>query len=966
MAVPPAALIAALADRYRIDRELGHGGMATVYLAEDLKHHRRVAVKVLRPELAAVLGAERFLKEIEVTANLQHPHILPLFDSGTAGDPALTTSRFLFYVMPYVEGENLRQRLDREKQLPVDEAVRIVTQVAGALDYAHRHGVIHRDIKPENILLHEGSALLADFGIALAVKQAAGERLTQTGMSIGTPNYMSPEQATGERELDARSDLYSLGSVLYEMLAGEAPHTGPNQRAVIAKLMTAEPVGLDVLRPAVPPAVHRAVHRALAKVPADRFATVAEFATALAAPESTATMTAAAVERAGRRFRGTPVALALATVVLALAVAAAILATRRSTGGLDPNLMAVFPFRLGGTDTSQARLRDGMVDLLETKFSGEGGPRVLPAQTAIAAWRRARAAGGEDPTVEEAARLARRLGAGSMVLGTIVATPGHLILRGTLSDAGSGRIRAETKVEGVPDSVLGLVDALAARLVAMKAGMGQDRLASLTTTSLGALYAYLAGRAAHREGRYGDALVQFGRAIELDSSFALAGVGFTLAANWTDWQGRGRGLRVARAHQDRLSKRDRLIFAALAGGGSARREITAIMEAIVRVPDDPDLWTQMGDKYFHNGALVGVAHPNDSAALALNRALSLDTALNVEPMIHLLQIAEAERDSSTIRRLLNRIPSKKDYVENLLAGAALGDSAMMALAKRNLDSAPKGLYGILMDAQLFGFGVQEAEWALPRYLAGAKTRDDSLDHYGDAYIFYQHLGRPAAAAAAVAVLGPLEKLPYDYPILLTYYALLGDEDSAVARKAVTLLARSAAAPPGAEPGRLVEQYTSICALETWRLAHRDTATVRASMSRLTGGKAGGCNTMLRALLAAIAHAPDTAETLQAFEQQMAPGHQSWRRNLFLARLHEAHGDLVAALRAVRRRPGYTPNAAPTYALREEGRLAALVGDTAGAIRAYSHYLALRYNPEPSIKPEVDRVRAELARLVQEE
>ncbi|MBI1967011.1 MAG: serine/threonine protein kinase, partial [Gemmatimonadetes bacterium] len=217
-------LSTALADRYVIERELGTGGMALVYLATDLKHHRKVALKVLRPELAAVIGAERFLKEIEVTANLQHPHILPLHDSGETGG-------FLYYVMPYVEGETLRTKLQREKQLGIDEAIEITRAVAAALDYAHRHGVIHRDIKPENILLHDGQPLVADFGIALAVSQAGGTRLTETGLSVGTPHYMSPEQAMGDRELDARSDIYSLGATLYEMLAGDPPYTGSTAQA---------------------------------------------------------------------------------------------------------------------------------------------------------------------------------------------------------------------------------------------------------------------------------------------------------------------------------------------------------------------------------------------------------------------------------------------------------------------------------------------------------------------------------------------------------------------------------------------------------------------------------------------------------------------------------------------------------------------------------------------------------------
>ncbi|HET7468091.1 MAG TPA: protein kinase [Gemmatimonadales bacterium] len=281
-------LQSALADRYRLERELGAGGMATVYLAHDLRHGRRVALKLLKPELAAVIGAERFLGEIRTTANLQHPHILPLFDSGAADS-------FLYYVMPYVEGESLRARLSREKQLPIGEAVRLGSEVASALDYAHRHGVIHRDIKPENILLHEGTALVADFGIALAVSSAGRNRLTETGLSIGTPQYMSPEQAMGDRDLDARSDIYSLGAVLYEMLVGDPPFLGSTAQAIVAKVITERPTPITAARDTVPPALAATVHRALAKLPADRFSTAAELGEALAGRGTTAISGATAV-----------------------------------------------------------------------------------------------------------------------------------------------------------------------------------------------------------------------------------------------------------------------------------------------------------------------------------------------------------------------------------------------------------------------------------------------------------------------------------------------------------------------------------------------------------------------------------------------------------------------------------------------------------------------------------------------
>jgi len=270
----PAALATAMQDRYRLERELGAGGMATVYLAHDLRHGRQVAVKVLHPELSAVLGGERFLSEIKTTAALQHPHILPLFDSGDAGGN-------LFYVMPLIEGETLRSRLSREKQLPISDAVRLSREVAGALDYAHRHGVIHRDIKPENILLHDERAVVADFGIALAVQSAGGQRMTQTGLSLGTPQYMSPEQAMGEREITARSDIYALGVVVYEMLTGDPPFTGSTTQSIVARILTEEPRPIGPQRKSVPEEVEAAVLTALEKLPADRFGSAAEFAAAL-------------------------------------------------------------------------------------------------------------------------------------------------------------------------------------------------------------------------------------------------------------------------------------------------------------------------------------------------------------------------------------------------------------------------------------------------------------------------------------------------------------------------------------------------------------------------------------------------------------------------------------------------------------------------------------------------------------
>ncbi len=317
----------AIADRYVIERELGQGGMATVYLAQDIKHKRKVALKVLRPELAAALGHDRFVREIEITASLTHPHILPVLESGEADG-------MFFYVMPFVEGESLRERLNRDRQLSVDDALSIAEEVGEALESAHRHGVVHRDVKPDNILLKEGRVYVADFGIARAVSAAGGERLTATGLAVGTPAYMSPEQASGD-DVDQRTDIFALACVLYEMLAGEPPHSGPTVQAVIAKILTDPPTRLSALRNTVPPHVERAVHRALAKSPADRFATMDDLLHALRTPDVTP---ADAAPRAASRLTALAKRLAVPVAVGLAAVAVIIMWT---SGPKRPTLEAL-------------------------------------------------------------------------------------------------------------------------------------------------------------------------------------------------------------------------------------------------------------------------------------------------------------------------------------------------------------------------------------------------------------------------------------------------------------------------------------------------------------------------------------------------------------------------------------------------------------------------------------------------
>jgi len=408
-------LSAALADRYRIERELGRGGMATVYLADDLKHRRKVAVKVLHPELAEALGAERFLREIETTANLRHPHILPLYDSGDAGG-------FLYYVMPLVEGESLRDRLERDKQLPIDEALQVAREVADALGYAHARGVVHRDIKPENILLEGGHAVVADFGIARAVSAAGGGRLTQTGVAIGTPMYMSPEQAAGDRDVDGRSDLYSLGCVLYEMLGGQAPFTGPTVESVVRQHVMTQAAPITNLRPTVPAGVAGALARTLAKNPADRFNPAAQFVQALAPVVPVA---GAAPPRTGWSSRWVGLAAAGALAVAAGLWFASRVLIRDELSRYER--IAVLPLDNQTGDSGQAFFADGMTRELIGVLT-DAGVRVL-GHRAVARYR-----GSTLP----AGRIASELSVDALVTGTVLQAGDVVQVAIELTDPKSG------------------------------------------------------------------------------------------------------------------------------------------------------------------------------------------------------------------------------------------------------------------------------------------------------------------------------------------------------------------------------------------------------------------------------------------------------------------------------------------------------------------------------------------------
>ena len=511
-----------------LEKELGRGGMATVYCARDLRHDRLVALKVLHPELAATLGPERFLREIRLTSRLQHPHILPVFDSGEAAGQ-------LWYTMPYVRGESLRDRLRREVQLRMDSALDLTKQVADALGYAHRQGIVHRDVKPENILLEGERAVVADFGIARALDLAGGERLTQTGLALGTPSYMSPEQAVGS-PADARSDIYSLGCVLYEMLAGEPPFTGPTAQAIMARRLSSPVPTLRTVRETVSPAVERAIEVALAKVPADRFATTDEFVAALNGAGPSDAKPSAAV----RGIRRRRVSLAAGIAVAVVAAALALQRWSTPTTHADTSLVAVVPFRIASSDSSLAYLHEGLVDLFAAKLNGEAGPRSVDPRAVMRLWN-ASAEGRSDLPEGEVLRLARRVGAGRLLTGSIVGTAERLVLSAAVVDVSTGRPRQQATVDGSHDSLPYLVDRLAGQLLALGAGFQSQQLTSLTSASLPALRAYLTGASAARAGRWSVAIEEFNRALTLDSAFALAGLGLASASAWLDGSESDRG-----------------------------------------------------------------------------------------------------------------------------------------------------------------------------------------------------------------------------------------------------------------------------------------------------------------------------------------------------------------------------------------------------------------------------------------
>jgi serine/threonine protein kinase/tetratricopeptide (TPR) repeat protein len=486
----------ALTERYRVEREIGRGGMATVFLAQDLKHDRPVALKVLHPELAAMLGPERFLREIKVAARLNHPHIVPLHDSGQADG-------LLYYVMPFVDGESLRSRITRMKQLPVDDALEIARDVAAALDYAHRQQVVHRDIKPENVMLHEGEALVTDFGIAKAVSVAGGESITQTGLAVGTPAYMSPEQAAGESDPDGRSDIYSLGCVLYEMLSGTAPFSAPTPQAMMTRRFTEEAPSVRAARPAVPDFVDQAVSRAMAPVPADRFATGAQFAQALTGHGVTTPPGSAPVS-----------------------------ATAQAAG----KSIAVLPFVNMSADPENEYFTDGIAEEIINALSKVQALRVASRTSAFAFKGKS----------EDIGEIGRKLKVATVLEGSVRKAGSRLRVTAQLVNVADGYHLWSERYDRQLEDVFAIQDEIAENIVkALRVVLSEEEKRAIEkapTENVEAYEFYLRGRQYFHQFRRAGILFarrMFDRAIELDPNFALAyaGIADCCAFLYMYWDG---------------------------------------------------------------------------------------------------------------------------------------------------------------------------------------------------------------------------------------------------------------------------------------------------------------------------------------------------------------------------------------------------------------------------------------------
>ena len=980
-----------LGDTFAIERELGGGGMSRVFLARERALDRQVVVKVLHPELSGV-NVERFRREIQVAAQLQHPHIVPVLAAGEA-------QGILYFTMPYIDGESLRGWLLRELRLPIDDVLRILHDVADALADAHDRGVVHRDIKPDNVLVSRRHAMVTDFGVAKALTAAArgpagidgvstGVTTTGNGLAIGTPAYMAPEQAAGDPSTDHRADIYAFGVLAYELLAGRPPFTARPPSEILAAHIAEPPQPIAMLRADVPPALAALVMACLAKRPSDRPQSAAEVRSAI---EAVATPRGGTVvgpsvsrRRSARRAVAATVAAALLLVLGGIAY------SRRPAPRPPPdeNLVAVAPFRVSSTDASLRYLREGMLDLLSAKLTGSTGPRSADPRSLLTAWRRAAGTDSADLPRARALELAESLGAGQLLIGDVTGDSSQITLNAVLVRVSDGRALPRAQVVGDPDSLPQLVDRLTAQLLATDAGE-QDALATLTSTSLPALRSFLNGQWFYRRGRYRDAAAAYSTAVELDSTFALSALRLAVASNWFGVPAaRETGLRLAWAGRDRLAPRDRALLDATAGpnypNASSYLDILKAKERYVALaPDRADAWFELGDGLFHMGAVVGYADAEASAADALQRALALDSTY-APAAEHLLLIEARRGDTSAVRRLGEHFLSIDPASENAdgirwRMAVALGDTASLAaITKRRDTLTPISAHTMAYMSQAHAVDLDRAQRVADAAVENARVQSDKYAALLTAHDLALNRGRPSAAVAASA--RAREVMAASARVALRERvrdALYWDGDSAAAATAVRELEKTAFGPTPEKPSDRSSQIVDLCNVELWRANHGDARTVASSVLRLRrvheqhgyatiGGFANSCAVLLDAVAATSGGRADAPVAVARLDSMLKTGPGGFVQdvgNLIVARIKERRGDVRGALAAVRRRETFLTR--PFYLstfLREEGRLAALAGENDAAIEAYRHYLALRASPEPPLRSEADYVRDELGKL----
>ncbi len=953
-----------LGGRYVIERELGRGGMAVVYLATDSTTGESVALKLLDAEIGAAVGADRFRREIRIASELKHPNILSVLDAGESNGQ-------LYFTMPVVTGESLHALMVREEQLSITDAVRITREVAGALMFAHQHGIVHRDVKPENILMQDGVAILADFGIARASSDLRSTQvLTRTGMSIGTPTYMSPEQAAAERELDGRTDQYSLACALYEMLAGQAPFTAKTAQGLMARHMLEAVPSLSIVRSSVPEQVEDAIVRAMAKVPSDRFDTIAEFADALGTPDTWR-------PNSGSRTRVFPVhkrrwltrrrAFASLVGVTAVAVATTVAWYANRPAIVVPSVMlAIAPFN--PLRPEFALWQEGLVDVLARNLDGLGPVGAVSPAVAIRGWNSRKA------DRQSARALAERTDAQYAVFGSVNSAPGNLVqLSTSLLD-----VRADTLWEGTWTGldVKDLADS-ATQFVLFQLSkrhrIGAVRESPLGATSPEALKSFLQGEQKFRQTSWEAALAFYTRAAALDTAFPLPlrrmGQIVAFQRDNADSLGRSYALRAGRLNRG-LAPRDSFLvvsdsqFASLAQRQDElsdwpllRRLFATLEEASRRYPNDPEVWYALGEARAHLGYGTAVDVTDEEVLDAFQRAIALDSGF-APAYIHAVELAFQLRGVEAGRRharaYLALLPTDREAagirLVDRLTDPALSKSPATA---RMLDTLPNEVIASALNA--LARWPDSAATSIALLRAVARRPATSASHTADSALVYNYL--PLELAYRGRLREAYQELGNRRSQLFAELVLLGgiEADTAKAVFSRWLLERTSRARAALPFWAEYNDVTSI----TQFLSRADSVTRRAKGQALllATHDAGAA----RAYLKLAAH--DTTAALQAFGQLS----DSLCLSCYLDRLTEAR--LLAARkqwanadRLLRQRPYAAITPIEILMAMERGRVALQLEDSQTAVRSFSLVVNAWQRGDPEVQPMVEEARRALRAL----